>query len=294
MRKSTFVVYYSIVLLIVLCLLSVRPSEARLGEWLYNGGWLTSILQFWDRLMSLFDGRNNTICRTGEQCDDKEEEEEEDNEKVCGGTICQDDEYCCNRSCGICAPIDGACILKYCDSDTPTADPTSTQQPKNDGNTCQRDSDCHPIYCFTTPCPQPVCIDNTCTMIGTTSSSPSPSSSKEDDLNDKEELCGSILCQDDEYCCNPSCSICAPKETGACIQTYCDSTPTTTDPDEDDNDDTCRKDSDCHPINCITTPCPQSICVDNRCSILFPPTTSTTSSSSSEEKEAEKVTNDGD
>ncbi len=33
----------------------------------------------------------------------------------CGGNLCSPGQYCCNRSCGICAPLGGSCILIDCD-----------------------------------------------------------------------------------------------------------------------------------------------------------------------------------
>jgi len=33
----------------------------------------------------------------------------------CGGAVCGEGEFCCNESCGICAPIGGACTLQACD-----------------------------------------------------------------------------------------------------------------------------------------------------------------------------------
>ncbi|HVH44402.1 MAG TPA: hypothetical protein VM925_18745, partial [Labilithrix sp.] len=32
----------------------------------------------------------------------------------CGPTTCGVDEYCCNESCGICAPTGGACTQQVC------------------------------------------------------------------------------------------------------------------------------------------------------------------------------------
>lgn len=32
----------------------------------------------------------------------------------CGGNVCGPEEYCCNPSCGICAPLGGACIQVAC------------------------------------------------------------------------------------------------------------------------------------------------------------------------------------
>lgn len=34
---------------------------------------------------------------------------------TCGNTVCGDGEYCCNPSCGICAPIGGFCTQQACE-----------------------------------------------------------------------------------------------------------------------------------------------------------------------------------
>ena len=33
---------------------------------------------------------------------------------TCGTTVCGSDEFCCNESCGICAPIGGSCTQAFC------------------------------------------------------------------------------------------------------------------------------------------------------------------------------------
>ncbi|KAI6475797.1 hypothetical protein MCOR04_004878 [Pyricularia oryzae] len=33
---------------------------------------------------------------------------------ACGNTTCAADQVCCNASCGICTPPDGACIMMFC------------------------------------------------------------------------------------------------------------------------------------------------------------------------------------
>ena len=33
---------------------------------------------------------------------------------TCGTTVCGSDEFCCNPSCGICAPIGGSCTQEFC------------------------------------------------------------------------------------------------------------------------------------------------------------------------------------
>jgi hypothetical protein len=34
--------------------------------------------------------------------------------QTCGSATCGKGQYCCNSSCGICAPLDGYCIQLYC------------------------------------------------------------------------------------------------------------------------------------------------------------------------------------
>ena|SRR6185503_17389476 len=35
-------------------------------------------------------------------------------ETPCGSNVCDVDEYCCNESCGICAPLGGSCTQEFC------------------------------------------------------------------------------------------------------------------------------------------------------------------------------------
>ncbi len=34
---------------------------------------------------------------------------------ICGPNVCGPDEFCCNESCGICAPIGGSCTFQFCE-----------------------------------------------------------------------------------------------------------------------------------------------------------------------------------
>lgn len=36
------------------------------------------------------------------------------NVAVCGDNICAQGEFCCNESCGICAPVNGSCTQQVC------------------------------------------------------------------------------------------------------------------------------------------------------------------------------------
>jgi hypothetical protein len=35
-------------------------------------------------------------------------------EEACGNTVCGSAEFCCNVSCGICAPVGGVCTQQFC------------------------------------------------------------------------------------------------------------------------------------------------------------------------------------
>lgn len=55
------------------------------------------------------DGHGNGICvPIGEECPPATSGE------PCGDNVCGDGEYCCNESCGICAPIGGVCTQEFC------------------------------------------------------------------------------------------------------------------------------------------------------------------------------------
>lgn len=55
--------------------------------------------------------------------------------------------------------------------------------------------------------------DQLCKCISNTHPEPSPSSSP-------STQCGSTTCHSNEYCCNPSCGVCAPRG-GVCTQQFC-------------------------------------------------------------------------
>lgn len=67
------------------------------------------------------------------------------------------------------------------------------------------------------------------------SSAPSPSASAS--ASSGPTKCGDATCAPGEYCCNESCSICAPKD-GSCIMTVCD-------PKEKPATAACKTDADC-------------------------------------------------
>jgi hypothetical protein len=75
--------------------------------------------------------------------------------RPCGASLCNEDHYCCNESCGICAPRGGACLQRQCG---PAALPLRQ---------CSSNADCHTIssYCDGCQClpgnvldPEPTCL----------------------------------------------------------------------------------------------------------------------------------------
>lgn len=75
------------------------------------------------------------------------------------------------------------------------------------GFECDVDADCPGIYCFTTPCPQPVCKGHACVLPGMQGP-------------EQGEACGNTVCGAGVPCCNASCGICGE----VCIQLACDPT----------------------------------------------------------------------
>jgi hypothetical protein len=59
---------------------------------------------------------------------------------ICGKTICAPGEVCCNASCGICTPPDGACIQVACEPPPPAT------------GACGSDSDCRTFSDYCTGC----------------------------------------------------------------------------------------------------------------------------------------------
>jgi hypothetical protein len=108
--------------------------------------------------------------------------------EACGATVCGQGEYCCNPSCGICAPLGGGCTAEYCSTGEPCGATTCGA-----GEYC-----CNPSCGICAPigggCTAQYCSDG--------------------------EACGPTTCGVGEYCCNSSCGICAPLG-GGCIALAC-------------------------------------------------------------------------
>jgi hypothetical protein len=99
----------------------------------------------------------------------------------CGTSLCKDGEFCCNESCGICAPRGGVCTQRECGtSPVPLAQCLVNADCRAfssycDGCQClptgvlDPDPSCHAtiVACFMNPChhKQAACINGLCQLI---------------------------------------------------------------------------------------------------------------------------------
>ncbi|MDF2693492.1 MAG: hypothetical protein K0S65_1875, partial [Labilithrix sp.] len=116
--------------------------------------------------------------------------------RSCGLNRCGPGEFCCNESCGICAPVGGFCTQQVCG---PSSVPPTRCGPSvcGPGEFCCNESCgiCAPVGGF---CTQQVCGPSTV----------------------PPTRCGANVCGPGEFCCNESCGICAPVG-GFCTQQVC-------------------------------------------------------------------------
>jgi hypothetical protein len=134
-----------------------------------------------------------TLCPTGTYCDDISGTAKCIKAPSCRGTVCPRGEHCelqpvqCIRAP---CPAQPACVPDDVD---PVKDPCAAVR-------CRAGTHCQvtPIVCITTPCdPIVECVPN---VAG--------------------GQCGGNTCSAGQFCCNPSCGICAPKG-GACTEQFC-------------------------------------------------------------------------
>jgi hypothetical protein len=134
-----------------------------------------------------------TLCPVGTYCDDITGTAQCIKAPSCRGHSCPRGQHCelqevqCIRA--PCPPFPG-CVP---DDEPPVKDPCATVR-------CKAGTHCEvtPIVCITTPCdPIAECVPDV------TGGS-----------------CGGNTCSAGQFCCNPSCGICAPKG-GACTQQFC-------------------------------------------------------------------------
>ena len=125
----------------------------------------------------------------------------------CGSNTCAEGEVCCNESCGICTKPGEGCIELFCQGDggkLPPYDPC-------DGKSCG--DPCSPCAPGDQDCSAPA-VEMFCNDQGKCGAHDSKCGSG------GGEVCGDVVCGDGEWCCNESCSMCAPEGEG-CIEIAC-------------------------------------------------------------------------
>merc|ERR1712019_74861 len=134
----------------------------------------------------------------------------------CGSNTCDPGEYCCNESCGTCAPLGGFCTQEYC-CPTPSEDTVCFEiyAPVVCKDGCEYDNSCFAEAAGQTSCEEVVRAE-----------------------------CGPNTCEIGEVCCNESCGICT-RPGGFCTKQFCGE-------EEEENDDgercgskTCGSDERC-------------------------------------------------
>jgi len=147
-----------------------------------------------------------TLCRTGTVCQARNGRatcvpRPSRESQRCGTNVCDDSHFCCNRSCGVCAPIGGACTQQFCGAALPVS---QRDEPQSE---VVRDGASDPTPAQETQAPAL-----------TVPPSSKPSTQPWGELG--RVPCGTKFCKKGLTCCNSSCSICTPKN-GACILMMC-------------------------------------------------------------------------
>lgn len=113
----------------------------------------------------------------------------------CGDAMCEGDEFCCNESCSICAPVvGGSCTMQLCDQE-PDLGEECGERVCPFGQVCCSDA------CGICAVDQDACPATPCLPL---------------DLLP----CGDSHCGVGEFCCNESCGVCAPIG-GSCTLQLC-------------------------------------------------------------------------
>jgi len=114
--------------------------------------------------------------------------------EICGNTVCKEGEYCCNESCGICAPLGEGCIALWCGPTLEPCDETECGSPIPEPTDLCPDGSATPMVCERDQ-------DGECGWtVGQCPSTPSDS-------------CDG--CAEDEYCEVENCG--RNGETGVCV-----------------------------------------------------------------------------
>lgn len=127
---------------------------------------------------------------------------EDCNQRKCGGN-----QFCCNYSCSICAPIGGFCTQQVCDPVEVSleeelgleSEPTAAEAASHEAE---------PVRLDLAPAPAEPAV-----------TTPQPEATGGGILPGGGQ-CNQAVCGADQFCCNWSCSTCAPRG-GACLDVYC-------------------------------------------------------------------------
>jgi hypothetical protein len=148
--------------------------------------------------------------------------------KICGDTFCntEDGEYCCDSICGGTCSKFGECDTNsLCNNDENIRTDTPSDLLTDDkfcGTTVCGDNE----YCCNMSCS--ICVPEGETCVEKFCGDDNGRVHNSDDTqsptreNVENQQCGDDhVCEADEYCCNPSCGICATKG-GICWDMFCD------------------------------------------------------------------------
>jgi len=141
----------------------------------------------------------------------------------CGNNVCQPTEFCCNPSCGICAPHGGACIeiacVPECSHDECVAGPALTQN----CSPCASDVCATDPYCCNTAWDS-ICVQAAGELCPKCGAEPEPEPEPEAcahgecETGDKLLLgcseCATTVCTADSYCCDTAWDSLCVQEAG--------------------------------------------------------------------------------
>ncbi|HZI13693.1 MAG TPA: hypothetical protein VE153_25170 [Myxococcus sp.] len=129
--------------------------------------------------------------------------------KQCGTNTCGSGEFCCNESCGICAPKGGFCTQQVCEPTTLCGT-----------NTCGTGEFCCNASCGICAPLGDSCIQQVCDPVIVEEAPVAPVNKVQPPDQDAGKKCGTNSCGAGEYCCNESCGICVPMGN-SCTQEVC-------------------------------------------------------------------------
>lgn len=126
----------------------------------------------------------------------------------CNQRNCGAGQFCCNFSCSICAPLGGFCTQQVCPPVALSFEDTLAPMDVEpvDGETAE------PAELELAPAPAEPAVASPATE--------SAVEAKGGIIFPGGDQCNQAVCGVGEYCCNWSCSVCAP-QGAACLDVYC-------------------------------------------------------------------------